>query len=149
MKYLLSMALVGIFGAVEVQACGDSLYRVGRGVAYRTYSAPLPGNLLVHVHSAETEALATAMAESGHSVRIVADLDELRSELNRGGYDVVVTSLDDSFTATQGLGAVFVPFAATSAEAKSVKRQFKRVLVATDDLPRHLLTIHRVLKSRA
>ncbi|MBT8098165.1 MAG: hypothetical protein KJO82_00375, partial [Gammaproteobacteria bacterium] len=34
-------------------ACGESLFRVGKGVAFREYTAPLPGSILV---VAKTEA---------------------------------------------------------------------------------------------
>ena len=37
---LLATALIG----GNAYACGDSLYRVGKGVSYRVYTAPLPGS---------------------------------------------------------------------------------------------------------
>ena len=31
--------------AADTHACGDSLYRVGKGISFRVYTAPLPGSV--------------------------------------------------------------------------------------------------------
>ncbi|MBT8096843.1 MAG: hypothetical protein KJO19_07375, partial [Woeseia sp.] len=43
--------------AGNVLACGESLFRVGKGVAFREYTAPLPGSILVVANSASELAL--------------------------------------------------------------------------------------------
>jgi hypothetical protein len=62
------IALVTLFLSLEAFACGDSLYRVGKGVSYRVYTAPLPGSVLVYSQSEGAKQLAEALAQSGHGV---------------------------------------------------------------------------------
>jgi hypothetical protein len=54
---LISVLMTGLF-AVDALACGDSLYRVGKGVSYRVYTAPLPGSVLVYGQSVTPQATA-------------------------------------------------------------------------------------------
>ena len=62
---LLATVLIG----GNAYACGDSLYRVGKGVSYRVYTAPLPGSVLVYGVGEGAELLAKELARSGHGVR--------------------------------------------------------------------------------
>ena len=73
-------------------ACGDSLYRVGKGVSYRVYTAPLPGSVLVYGHTEGAKQLAQELARSGHGVRLVSNNEELQTELESGAYDVVIAA---------------------------------------------------------
>ena len=76
---LASLATTLIAG--NVLACGDSLYRVGKGVSYRVYTAPLPGSVLVYGEGEGAELLAKELARSGHGVRLVSNDEELKAEL--------------------------------------------------------------------
>ena len=58
---LISALLAGVF-SINTFACGDSLYRVGKGVSYRVYTAPLPGSVLVYGQSEGAKVLAEALA---------------------------------------------------------------------------------------
>ncbi len=85
------VSLVALFVAVfalDAIACGDSLYRVGKGVSYRVYTAPLPGSVLVYGQSEGAKQLAEALAQSGHGVRLVDNEMDLTMELETGNYDV-------------------------------------------------------------
>jgi len=67
---LLTVLATALIGG-NVYACGDSLYRVGKGVSYRVYTAPLPGSVLVYGEGEGAEILAQELARSGHGVRLV------------------------------------------------------------------------------
>ena len=43
LRFTMLIAVFASLFALEAFACGDSLYRVGKGVSYRVYTAPLPG----------------------------------------------------------------------------------------------------------
>ena len=86
---LVSFLFTGLL-ALEALACGDSLYRVGKGISYRAYTAPLPGSVLVYGQSEGAKQLAEALAQSGHGVRLVDNEIELSTELQTGDYDVVI-----------------------------------------------------------
>ena len=133
-------------------ACGDSLYRVGKGVSYRVYTAPLPGSVLVYGTSEGAEQLAAELARSGHGVRFVNSDAELKSELGSGGYDVVIAAYTDqaaikSGTEAAGDAPTFLPVAVTDEEEAEAKQDYERVMVAQDDEIKHYLkAIHQTLK---
>jgi hypothetical protein len=41
------IACSATFFSVDVLGCGESLFRVGKGLTYRDYTAPFPGNILI------------------------------------------------------------------------------------------------------
>ena len=133
-------------------ACGDSLYRVGKGVSYRVYTAPLPGSVLVYGTSEGAEQLAAELARSGHGVRFVDSDEELKSELGSGGYDVVIAAYTDQAAIRSGAEAAgdaptFLPVAVTEEEEAAAKQDYERVMVAQEDEIKHYLkAIHQTLK---
>ena len=154
-KIVFFTALIATFSGLEVYACGDSLYRVGRSVSYRTYSAPLPGNLLVYADSESARQLATELAESGHEVILIESSDDLVSELEKGGYDVVISPFSERETvesaaiSSGNFGATFVPIAANDDEENQAEESYGQVIASTDSIKHYLRTIHRVLKMKA
>ena len=81
--------LLVFFGA-NAWACGDSLYRVGKGVSYRVYTAPLPGNVLVYGSSEAAEELAAKRAERKEALTAYEKAQrEHERDLKRWERDVV------------------------------------------------------------
>ncbi len=136
-------------------ACGDSLYRVGKGVSYRTYSAPIPGNLLVFAPSDGARQLAAELERSGHGVQIVGSLDELESELESGRYDVVIAPfsehemIESATASAANSGTAFLPVAFTQEDEKLAKKSYDRVMVPDKhEIKHYLKAIHIALKSK-
>lgn len=132
-------------------ACGDSLYRAGKGVSYRTYSAPLPGNLLIYGTSEGARQLAEELARSGHDVQFVDDADELALELENGDYDIVIAPYGDrqSVEAAKASTA-FLPVAVAGSEEKLARQTYGRVMVPEKhEIKHYLKAIHRALKDNA
>jgi len=137
-------------------ACGESLHRVGKGVSYRIYTAPLPGNVLVYGQSEGTKQLAEALAKAGHGVRLVGSEEELELELEKGGYDVVIAAysereaVESNTTGAAVSKTTFLPVALNSEEEKLAKQSYNRVMMAEKDGIKHYLkAIHKTLKSKA
>ena len=133
---LISILLTGVF-AIDAVACGDSLYRVGKGVSYRVYTAPLPGSVLVY------------------GVRLVDNQMELTAELESGNYDVVIApySDHDSVEASAGnfetLQTTYLPVAMDKDEAKVAHQDYEKVMVADkDEIKHYLKAIHKSLKNK-
>ncbi len=153
MKFYLSVLLtiVALGGSAYTFACGDSLYRVGKGVSYRTYSAPLPGNLLVYGTTEGARQLAEELARSGHGVQVVGSAQELNSELEKGGYDVVIAPFSERGAIEQRANssdASFLPIAMSSEEERLARQSYERVMVPEKhELKHYLKEIHRVLRS--
>ena len=144
---LITIALLFSFDAI---ACGDSMYRVGKGVSYRVYTAPLPGSVLVYGQTEGAKQLAEALAQSGHGVRYVESEADLKSELSSGAYDVVIASLDDQDKVEGSSGSTtYLPVAGTKDEAKSASGSYSKVMVADrDEIKHYLRAIHNTLKAK-
>ena len=137
--------------SLEAFACGDSLYRVSKGVSYRVYTAPLPGSVLVYSESEGARQLAEALAQSGHEVRLVENETEFAQEMDKGGYDVVIAAYSDHAVVEanqEGSGTDFIPVAVSEEEKQAAKQSYDRVLLADQAEVKHYLkAIHKSLKS--
>ena len=71
-------------------ACGESVFRVGKGVQYRAFSAPIPGSVLVYARTDNEREVAENLRSAGHSVAVVSSDEELAHELQSQTFDVVV-----------------------------------------------------------
>lgn len=149
---LASLALSIVAG--NALACGDSLYRVGKGVSYRVYTAPLPGSVLVYGQGEGAEQLAQELARSGHGVRLVSNDDDLRTEMGTGSYDVVIAAYSDhsaveSTTAAAASSPTFLPVAMDADQETQAREEYDRVLLAErDEIKHYLKAIHQTLKQR-
>ena len=150
---ILTIAFLAALGlAVDAIACGDSLYRVGKGVSYRVYTAPLPGSVLVYGQSEGAKQLAEELARSGHGVRLVSNSEELETELQSGDYDVVIAAYSDhgAVESSGAAGTAYIPVAQSEEEEVQAKQSYDRVLVAQDDEIKHYLkAIHKTLKAKS
>jgi len=153
-RTVLLTALATILVAGNALACGDSLYRVGKGVSYRVYTAPLPGSVLVYGQGEGAELLAQELARSGHGVRLVSNDEELQAELGSGAYDVVIAAYSDHSAVESGAEAAagsptFLPVALTTDEEAQAREEYERVMLAEQDEIKHYLkAIHQTLKQR-
>jgi hypothetical protein len=149
------LVLLATVFSVDAIACGESLHRVGKGVSYRVYTAPLPGSVLVYAQSERAKELADALAQSGHVVRLVASEAELKSELATGDYDVVIASYSEHEAVESGTNkltasnATFIPVASSREEKKLAKQSYDRVMLAQkDEIKDFLKAIHKTLKNK-
>lgn len=143
-------ALLATLASSPAIGCGDSLYRVGQGVSYRAYTAPLPGNVLVYGHSEGAEQLAKALAMAGHGVRHVDNQIELGAVLAGGGYDVVIAPYRDREAVeinTASSKVHFLPVAINASEREIASQSYTKVMVADrDEIKHYLRAIHESLR---
>lgn len=151
--FVLSSLLISACVSFGALACGDSLYRVGKGVSYRIYTAPLPGSVLVYAQSEGARELAEALAQSGHDVRLVDNETDLSSELGSGGYDVVIApyseheQVESTSKAAGAAKTTYLPVAVNDDEEKAAERTYSKVMLAEkDDIKNYLKAIHKTLK---
>jgi ABC-type amino acid transport substrate-binding protein len=142
-------AALSSFVSFNAQACGESLFRVGKGVAYRAQTAPLPGNVLVV--SPDT-GLADRLAAAGHHITIVTSPDRIAQELRTGKYDVVLASFNDrDVVEAQMAGTTkapaYVPVTTEDGQKAQAAHTFERYLSDDDDFTQFLRVIHRTLKA--
>lgn len=149
---LFTAAALLLAGSMSALACGESLYRVGKGVSYREYTAPLPGAILIVARDEAEQMLAEALAKAGHKVELVADIDAVRGKLESGNYDIVMSRFalhGQVNTQVLDTGVDYLPVAKhDSSEIAEAKAQFKRSLSSDDNIKTFLRKIHRTLKTR-
>lgn len=151
---LLLASLATTLVAGNAFACADTLYRVGKGVSYRVYTAPLPGSVLVYGEGDGAEQLAQELARSGHGVRLVRNNEDLQTEIRSGAYDVVIAAYNhhsavESTTIGASNAPAFLPVAQDSDEEAQARQQYERVMRAEQDEIKHYLkAIHKTLKQR-
>ena len=143
------LATVLVTAPVAAMACGESLFRVGKGVNYRAYVAPIPGNILVVTADDDGRLLAEALSSAGHQVRVVADATELGAAVQSGGYDIVLARFGEREVVETQLAAstvAYLPIAMeNSAEEDLAREMYKRSLSTDDNIKRFLKTIHKTL----
>jgi len=144
------LILAGSLLVGDALACGESLYRVGKGIHYREYTAPLPGNVLIYGAAGDTAGLADELRRAGHRVSVARSPSELVSLADRGEYQVVIGPYSDyeDFEAMSVLTeAEYLPLAISGVNEKQAKQEFDDVLVPSKHEIRHYLkAIHKALK---
>lgn len=135
-------------------ACGESLFRVGKGVTFREYSAPLPGSILVVANTEAEMVLVERLAAAGHDIHVVSDPSEIGAELQNHDVDIVLAyysqrefveaQMSDSLTVT------FIPVAQDGTqEVSQADASYQQSLTNEDSVLIYLKTIHKTLKSQS
>ncbi len=135
-------------------ACGESLFRVGQGVAFRQYTAPLPGRILAVARTEAELLMIQQLVAAGHDVHVVADPNLVGDELLRHEheFDIVLAYYDHraeiaAQTATASVTYLPVTIEGTS-EASEAAAEFERTLSNEDSVKQFLKVIHKTLKAR-
>ena len=138
----------------STQACGESMFRVGKGVHYRAYSAPIPGTVLVYARTEEERAVAERLQEAGHEVLVVdSDLD-LAMKLHDQSFDVIVAPASKRDAVESNASDLASPpdwvpvFEAGAGDPQAVRADYGRGVSSDDDIRKYLKAIHRSLKSQ-
>ena len=136
--------------SVDAIACGESLFRVGKGLTYREYTAPFPGNILIVANTEGELALADRLVAAGHRVDVVSDPADIAARLESSHYDIVMSLYSQAEvveTQMANNSASYLPVALEgTAEEQMVESTYKRSLSTDDSVKTFLKTIHRTLK---
>lgn len=133
-------------------ACGESMFRVGKGVHYRAFSAPIPGSVLVFARTESERIVAEDLRSAGHSVSIVASDDELMREMQGHEFDVVVAPYSkrevvEAQSPEIAAHPKWVPVVVKgSVDQRLARAQFSNVVTSDADVRKYLKAIHRTLK---
>lgn len=135
-------------------ACGESLFRVGKGVAFREYTAPLPGSILVVAKTEAELALVERLAAAGHDIHVVSDPSEIGEELQNHEIDVVLAYYSEREVVEDEMSsmasATYIPVAMNGTpETSEAGELYPQSLSSEDSVLKYLKTIHRTLKSQS
>ncbi|MDZ7645624.1 MAG: hypothetical protein U5K76_16185 [Woeseiaceae bacterium] len=133
-------------------ACGESLFRVGKGVAFRQYTAPLPGSILAVAKTEAELLMIEQLVAAGHDVHVVAEPSQIRDELGEHEFDIVLAyyrQRDVVAAQTRESRALYIPVAMRdTGEEREAADRYERSLASDDSVKTFLKTIHRALKAR-
>src|SRR6266699_3127358 len=88
--------------AIHVEACGDKLLVLGRGIRFQSRHTPRAASVLLYVPSTSSGQplndpnVESALREAGHTVHAVTTSDDLQAALRGGSYDVVLANISDA-----------------------------------------------------
>ena len=141
----LSIGVILTLLAGTASACGESLFRVGKGVGFREYTAPLPGSILVVANTEAEMAMVERLAAAGHDIHIVSDPSEIADELENHDIDVVLAYFsqreDVESQMSSMAAATFIPVA-------QADELYQQSLTNEDSVLKFLKTIHKTLKTQ-
>ena len=135
-------------------ACGESMFRIGKGVQYRAFSAPIPGSVLVYARTDSERVVAENLRAAGHSVLVVASDDELAREMQSQTFDVVVAPYSKREVVEEQSAQIashpdWLPVVEKgSPDQRLARTDFDRVVTTDDDVRKYLKAIHKSLKSQ-
>lgn len=139
--------------ATTALACGESLFRVGKGVEFRQYTTPLPGNILAVANGDAELLMMEQLAAAGHDIHIVSDPSQIQDELGEHDFDIVLgwySQRDEIAGQIADSGARYIPVAMSDTdEEHDAQREYERALSSDDNVKTFLKTIHQTLKSRS
>jgi hypothetical protein len=97
-------------GVVPLDACGDKLLMLGRGVRFQSKHTPRAASVLLYLPESATglaltdPKLESALREAGHAVRAVTSPADLESALRGGTFDVVLANVTHAPELERALG---------------------------------------------
>lgn len=146
------IAFSATFFSVDVSACGESLFRVGKGLTYRDYTAPFPGNILIVADTDDELAMVERLTAAGHHVHVVSEPTAIANQLQREQFDIVMAYYAQREIVEPQLldtSISYLPVAhAGTREEQLAESAYRRSLSSDDSVKTFLRTIHRTLKDR-
>lgn len=137
----------------NVMACGESLFRVGKGVSFREYTAPLPGNILVVAKTEAELAMVERLAAAGHNIHVVSDPSEIAEEIQNHEIDIVLayfSQRDVVESQMSTVAATYIPVAKDGTlEFEKAGQLYQHALTNQDSVLKYLKTIHKTLKTQS
>jgi hypothetical protein len=146
------IACSATFFSVDVLGCGESLFRVGKGLTYRDYTAPFPGNILIVANTEGELAMVERLAAAGHHVHVISDPSEISDQLEDEQFEIVMAYYAQRAiveTQLRDTSIIYLPVAhADTEEEQLAESAYRRSLSSDDSVKTFLKTIHRTLKDR-
>jgi len=135
-------------------ACGESMFRVGKGVHYRAFSAPIPGSILVYARTDSERVVAENLRQAGHQVLVIDNDAELATEMQNQEFDVVVAPYSKRVVVEAQSAQIasqpdWLPVVEKgSPDQRLARTDFDRVVTTDDDVRKYLKAIHKSLKDQ-
>ena len=156
MKYRITAILSGLIVTLlagTALGCGESLFRVGKSVAFRQYTAPLPGSIIVVANTEAELMMVDQLVAAGHDVHVVDEPADIGAEMQEHSFDIVLAYFHQREVVaaqTESAAIAYIPVAMNGTDEEGLaRRMYDRSLSSDDSVKKFLKTIHRTLKSRS
>jgi hypothetical protein len=149
------------FTAIDAQACGEVMYRMGGALRYRPFITHHPAQVLLYSspaalrHASADEAkFHDNLERAGHSVTVIHDEDALSKALSSRNYDVIIAySADVDAIARQLTNVqrepVLIPVIDRDAKnAHEMRERFPQLVDEDANLNQFLKVIEQSMKSK-
>jgi len=150
---LILPVFVALMIANDALACGESLYRVGRGVLYREYTAPLPGKILIVAQTEPELAMAERIAAAGHDVHVVSRPEAIGEEITGSdhSFDLILAFFSQRAeieAQTSATSISYLPVVLDESEEAQAEALYGRHVADQASVKQILRSIHSTLRAR-
>ena len=155
------LVLALCFTAVDAQACGEVMYRMGGALRYHAFVTRHPAQILIYAGpaalqhpSADTTSFHENLEKAGHTVTVVKDPDALAQALGAHQYDVIITYAGDVNGVTRQLAntsrePALIPIVDRSAaNEREMRERFPHLVTEDANLNQFLKLIEQSMKSK-
>ena len=149
------------FTAVDAQACGEVMYRMGGALRYHAFITRNPANILLYVGAAAREHASNDsmkfhdnLEKAGHRVTLANGPDELARALAAHPYDVVITYAGDIDAVTSQIASsarepTLIPVIdRDSPNERRMRERFPRIVSEDANLNQFLKVIEQSMKAK-
>jgi hypothetical protein len=159
-KTSLVFVLALCFTAVEAQACGEVMYRMGGALRYRAFITHHPANILVYGGPSAQQRVShdnkfhDNLERAGHKVTMISDEAALKEALANHSYDVIITYAGDIDVVTSQLTKVqrepvLIPVIDRNAkDERAMRERFPQLVNEDANLNQFLKVIEQSMKGK-
>ena len=154
------LVLALCFTAIDAQACGEVMYRMGGALRYHAFITRNPANILVYARTATQQHASTNdkfnenLEKAGHKVTVAHGPDELAKALAAHPYDVIITYAGDLDTVTNQIAKAsrepaLIPVIDRSApNERELRNRYPRMVNEDANLNQFLKVIEQSMKAK-
>jgi len=155
------LVLALCFTALDAQACGEVMYRMGGALRYHAFITRNPANILLYAgpaerqHSSANETkLHENLEKAGHKVTVAHGPDELAKALATHPYDVVITYAGDLDSVTEVIAKAarepaLIPVIDRNApNERALRERYPRMVNEDANLNQFLKVIEQSMKAK-
>lgn len=155
------LVLALCFTAIDAQACGEVMYRMGGALRYHAFITRNPANILLYAGtageqhlSADTPKFHENLEKAGHKVTVVRGPDELAKALAAHPYDVIITYAADLDSVTSEIAKAsrepaLIPIIDRGAtNEREMRERFPRMVSEDANLNQFLKVIEQSMKAK-
>ena len=154
------LVLALCFTAIDAQACGEVMYRMGGALRYHAFITRNPANILVYAgtatqqHASTNDKFNENLEKAGHKVTVAHGPDELAKALAAHPYDVIITYAGDLDTVTNQIAKAsrepaLIPVIDRSApNERELRNRYPRMVNEDANLNQFLKVIEQSMKAK-